>query len=351
MPRSFTLSTAIAAVALVPLWLASSGDANAQRVLKIHHQLPASAPVQKILLEPFARAIERDTNGRLKIQIFPQMQLGGAPPQIYDQVKDGVVDIGWTLPGYTGGRFPLSALFELPFMITTAEATTRAFQEFGAKHLAQKEYADTHPLLFHVAARMKFHLRKGPITSIEDFKGLRIRATHKSMGDALEAYGATPIFMPVPQVPASLQRGVVDGAVIPWEVVVPLRVYELVSYHSLIETERGFIVPAFVLTMNKKVYESLEPDLKAAIDKNSGANIAQKIGKAYDEVEQVGYELAKKRGNKFNVIDPAEVERMVKLSEPVRREWIAAVTAKGYNGLALMDEANALINGYTNVAR
>jgi TRAP-type C4-dicarboxylate transport system substrate-binding protein len=232
-------------------------------------------------------------------------------------------------------------------MITTAEATSVAFDEFADKHLVEAEYTDTHPLMFHVAARMKFHMRNVPITKVEDFRGRKVRATHKAMGDSLQAYGATALFMPVPQVPQSLQRGVIDGAVLPWEVVVPLKVYELVEYHSLIEGGRGFMVPAFVLTVNKRVFDGLPAAQKAALETATNRDFVRKVGAAYDQEEQVGAKLARDRGNKFNVLSDDVVKQMVALTDPVRDAWVKDVTAKGHNGKALMDEANGLIDRYT----
>jgi len=315
--------------------------------LKVHHFVSAKAPNHTKLIAPWADAVMRDSKGRIKVDIYPAMQLGGKPPQLFNQVKDGVVDVAWTLPGYSGNRFLLSQVFELPFMNTTAEATTRAFMEFGNKHLLNTDFKDVHVLLLHSAARFKFHMIKAPIRTIADFKGRKIRATNKAMGDTLKALGATPVFMPVPAVPQALSKGVVDGAVLPWEIVTPLKVYELVNYHSLVETKHGFISAAFLFAMNKKRYDGLPKDLRDVIDRNSGVNIAQQVGAAYDKVESVGLGLATKRGNKFNVIDPAEVAKMEAAGQAAIDRWVEAVGKKGYDGKALLAEARALIAKYT----
>ena len=106
----------------------SVSTASAQQTieLKVHHFLPAGAPAQKVLLEPWAKAVEEQSKGRITVKIFPAMQLGGRPPQLIDQVRDGVADVVWTLPSYTPGRFPIMSVFELPFMINNAKATTLA---------------------------------------------------------------------------------------------------------------------------------------------------------------------------------------------------------------------------------
>src|SRR5690606_28457316 len=122
--RSFVKTTGALLVAPV---LLRSGIARAQDTvtLKLHHFLPPVSNVHARLLTPWAKAIEDESQGKLKIQIFPAMQLGGKPPQLYDQAANGVVDIVWTLPGNTPGRFPSTEVFELPF-VAAAEAKANA---------------------------------------------------------------------------------------------------------------------------------------------------------------------------------------------------------------------------------
>jgi TRAP-type C4-dicarboxylate transport system substrate-binding protein len=342
------IGTGALAAGVAGLGLALAGAANAQEVtLKVHHFVGAKSVQQTVVMEPWAKALMAESKGRIKVDIYPAMQLGGKPPQLFDQVKDGVVDVVWTLPGYSGNRFLLSQVFELPFMPTTAEATTLAFQEFGEKHLDKNDFKDVKVLLYHTAARFKFHMIKAPIKTVADFNGRKIRATNRAMGSTLKALGATPVFMPVPAVPPSLSKGVVEGAVLPWEIVTPLKVYELVNYHSLVETEHGFIAAAFLYAMNKKKYDSLPADLKAIVDKNSGMGFAKRVGPQYDKVESIGKGLAEKRGNKFNVIDPSVVAEMRKAAQPAIDKWVSDVTKKGYDGKALLTEARALIAKYT----
>lgn len=338
------LAGAVSGLAL----LGAAQAASAQDyTLRVHHFVGPTSVQQTVVMEPWAEAVMKDSNGRIKVEIYPAMQLGGTPPQLYDQVRDGVVDVVWTLPGYSGNRFLLSQVFELPFMVTTAEATTLAYQEFGEKHLGGSDFKDVHVLVYHTAARFKFHMIRAPIRTVEDFKGRRIRATNRPMGNTLAALGATPVFMPVPAVPESLSKGVVEGAVLPWEIVTPLRVYELTNHHSLIETDRGFIAAAFLYAMNKRKYDSMPKELRDVIDRHSGMAMAKRLGPAYDEVEVVGRGLAEKRGNSFNVIDPAEVAKMEAAAQPAIEEWVREVTKRGHDGEALLAEARALIDKYT----
>ena len=113
----------------------SSGLTWSQEVvLKVHHFLAPNATSQKLLLEPWCEKVAKESNNRIKCQIYPAMQLGGTPPQLFDQAKDGVADIIWTVPTYQAGRFVKSEVFELPFMTKTAEGGSRAFWEYMQKN-------------------------------------------------------------------------------------------------------------------------------------------------------------------------------------------------------------------------
>lgn len=125
--------TALGAAALATV----AGSAMAQTVtLRLHQMLPPQATIPAKALVPWAQKIEAESGGKIKVQLFHAMQLGGAPPQLFDQARDGVVDFTWTVLGYTPGRFPKTEVFELPFMSGNAEASSRAIQEYVEKFAA-----------------------------------------------------------------------------------------------------------------------------------------------------------------------------------------------------------------------
>ena len=132
--------------------LRGAPGAEAQEVtLKVHHFLPPPSVTHSKFIKPWADKVEADSGGRIKVDIYPAMQLGGKPPQLFDQVRDGVADVVWTVAGYTAGRFPMIEVFELPFVPGSAEATSQAAQSFYETY-ARDEFADVHPLMVHVHA-------------------------------------------------------------------------------------------------------------------------------------------------------------------------------------------------------
>jgi TRAP-type C4-dicarboxylate transport system substrate-binding protein len=341
--KTVALGATLAATILAGSLGAGSAWA-ADVTLKVHHFLPPKANTQTRVIEPWAKQIEDASGGRIAVEIYPAMQLGGKPPQLIDQVRDGVVDVVWTLPAYTPGRYPTVAVFELPFMVSTAEGTTQALQAFAEKHLAD-EFNDVHPLMFHTHARGVIHT-DAPVEKVGDLAGMKIRAPSRSIGQALESMGATPVFMPVPALPEALSKGVVDGAVIPWEITIPLKISELVKNHTVTPGPRGLYTSVFIFAMNKDKYESLPDDLKKVIDDHSGMTMAKWVGKVWDEIEAPGLKKAQETGRVIELSE-AEVAEMQKVTAGVRSDWVKSMDDAGKDGQALLDDANALIDQYT----
>lgn len=341
------LASCLGAASIAAMLGFAATDAAAQDVtLRVHHFLPPPSVAHAQFIEPWANQVMEESDGRIAVEIYPSMQLGGAPPSLHDQVRDGVVDVVWTLPGYTPGRFPLTEVFELPFMAGSAEATSQAAQAFYEENLAD-EYGDVHVLMLHTHAPGTFHMRDDAFDSLDDLADQSIRAPTRVINDALAALGAVPVGMPVPQVPEALSRGVVDGTVIPWEVARPLRVQELVCCHTEIDADRGFYTSVFLFAMNKDVYEGLPDDLRAVIDNNSGMALAQQIGQVWDEAEAPGRQAAVDAGNDFVVLSDEVVAEMADLTQGVIDTWVAQTTDAGHDGDALLARARELVDQYS----
>ena len=319
-----------------------STSAVAQEVtLRMHQFLPAQANVPAHILDVWADKVEADSDGRIKIDRFPSMQLGGTPPQLIDQAIDGVADVIWTVAGYTPGRFPQLEVFELPFISTSAEATSRAYWELAEARMMDTDFAAFKPLGLWVHGPGLIHSSR-PITDVADLNGLKLRAPTRTTTTMFTGLGATSVGMPVPAVPEALSKGVIDGAVIPWEVVPALKVHELVDNH----TEFGgahLYTTAFIFAMNNDVYDGLPDDLKAVIDANSGIEFSAFAGRTMEEYDAPGRALADEAGNNIIALTPEQVDAWRAASQPTIDNWIAEADAAGIDGTALYEEATALI--------
>ena len=317
-----------------------AGNALAQTVtLRLHQMLPAQATIPAKALVPWAQKVEADSGGKIKVQLFHAMQLGGTPPQLFDQARDGVVDLTWTVLGYTPGRFNKSEVFELPFMSGSAEQSSRAFQAYVEKFAAD-EFKDVKLIAVHTHGPGLFHT-KAPVTGLESLRGMKIRGGSRIINNMLVKLGATPVGMPVPAVTDALSKGTIDGTTIPWEVTPSLKVTELVKNHTTFAGAEGLYTQTFALSMNKAAYDKLPADLKKVIDNNSGLETAAAFGKAMDEGDKVGREIALKGGNKITELDVAEVQRWRRTAGSVEGDWVKEVSGKGIDGARLLAEAKA----------
>jgi TRAP-type C4-dicarboxylate transport system substrate-binding protein len=334
----------IARSIVVAAFAAAALPAAAQEItLKVHHFWPPGAMPPSQLLVPWCDKIAKDSGNRLKCQIYPAMQLGGTPPQLVDQVKDGVADIVWTLPGYTAGRFPLMEVFELPFMSANAEATSQAAWEYYEK-FAQKEFPGVKMLAVNVHDNGFVNTRERQVKALADFKGLKMRAPTRQTNKMLAALGATPVAMPLPALADALSKGVVDGYLLPWEVIPSIKAHELTKFHSETDPKsRALYTAVFTLQMNQAKYDSLPAELKKVIDANSGAAVARSFGRQWDASAPPARKLAQDRGNTFYTIPAAELANWEKATANLDDDWVKDVTAKGNDGKALLQYAKDAI--------
>jgi len=332
---------AAATALLSGLLAAPAAMAQDVTTLKVHFFLPATSYAATLFIQPWCDKIAKESAGKLKCQIYPAMTLGGTPAQLFDQARDGVADIVWTLPGYTAGRFPSLEAFELPFMMQNPEATSKALWDYTQKY-SQDEFKDVKPLAFHVHGDGVFHMTNKPIKTLADLKGLKLRAPTRLTNKYIAMLGATPVGMPVPQVGDALSKGVIDGAVVPYEVVPAVKIQELVKFHSETDpAEPAFYTSTFIFAMNKAKYESLPADLKAAIDKHSGKVLSELAGSVWDQ----GNEAARKKTakNTTQVIPAAELAAWKAVGTKLADSWVSDMNGKGKPGARMLEDARALI--------
>ncbi|WP_417579586.1 TRAP transporter substrate-binding protein [Pelagibacterium sp.] len=319
-----------------------TAGAMAQDVtLRVHQFLPAQAPIPSQAITPWAEAIQEQSDGRIAVELYPAMQLGGAPDSLFAQAQDGVVDVIWTVLGYTPGRFPKSEVFELPFLMTNGEQTSAAFYNYVMDNSAD-EFESVHVIALHTHGPGLFHT-KDPITSLEDLQGMKIRGGSRIISSMLGELGAEPIGMPVPQTTEALSRGVIEGTTVPWEVTPSLRIAELVTNHTGFSGENGLYTQTFGFVMNRGTYEGLPEDLKAVIDANSGLETSMMFGRVMDEADLVGLKIAQDAGNSIVTLDEAETERWKEASQSTIDQWFADMDAIGIDGEALYAAAQEAV--------
>ena len=337
--RSFVRGAAAAATLGTPL----AALAQQAVTLKFHTFMAPQSNVWLGMHKPWMDKVEKDSGGRIKFEAYPAMQLGGTPVQLYDQARDGVVDVVWTLPGNTAGRFPRIEVFELPFMMNNAEATSKAYWEYFQTHCPD-EFKDTHVLALQVHGPGMFHSASKPIKSVADLRGMKVRGPTRQVTKMLGSVGAIPVGMPLPQIPDALSKGTIEACVIPWEVVPSVKVHELTKFHGEFPAGNpALYTTTFVMAMNKAKYEGLAPDLKKVIDANSGQATSAWLGRTQQGNDAIGRKSATDRNNQIHTFSAAETQEFIRLSAQVDDEWVADMDKRGFKGKALLDSAKALI--------
>ena len=341
------MNTTLKSIALGAVLACSAVAAQAQTVtLKVHHFLAPTSMQHTRMLKGWCDDLAKDSANRIQCQIFPAMQLGGTPPQLLDQARDGVADIVWSVPTYSAGRYLKTEVFELPFMATNAKQGSEALWEYTQKH-SLDEFKGIKPLFMHTTEGYVLHSAK-PVKAMEDMKGMKIRTATRISAKMVQALGGTPVQMPLPQVPDAISKGVVDGVLVPWEGVPATKLHEIVKYH--LDAPKGsprFANTIFVFGMNQAKYDSLSPKLKKVIDDNSGLAASALAGeKGFDSIVKPFSKLARDRGNTISVISDAELKRWEKATENVDDDWVKELAAKGIDGKKLIVEAKALLQKY-----
>ncbi|WP_066708459.1 TRAP transporter substrate-binding protein [Celeribacter ethanolicus] len=330
-------------IAAATIATVTATSAFAQDVtLILHHFLPPVSNAHKVMLEPWAEKVKADSDGRIDVQIYPSMSMGGKPGELYGQVRDGTADIVWTLLGYTPGVFPRTEVFELP-TVHKGSATDTTIALNASLDLLAEDFKDIHVLFLHANDGNLIHSGSKEVTTFEDVAGMKLRTPGRTGAWLIEALGAEPVSLPVPAVPEAMSKGVIDGAMTTYEIVPALKLQELDKYTAELPDGDRFGTAVFMVAMNKDVYEDLPDDLKAVIDANSGMNVAAGIGAMWEGFEEDGTSALDAAGVTRNVFSVEEAAKFNAAGEQVVARWVDEVTAKGIDGAGLVDAARAAI--------
>jgi TRAP-type transport system periplasmic protein len=327
--------SAAAAMACTP-----AGAQDKPIELKLSHWLPLGHVNHQHVLAPWAEMIEKRSQGKLKITIFPGSVLG-KPADHWDMAQNGIVDIAWGTHNYTAGRFPLTAGFDLPFMTKTAKGASRALWEYYVKHL-QKEHARVKVLWLQAPPPFHLHMVNKAVLKPEEFVGLRIRVGGGPVSDLVKVLGGVPVALSVPEGYNALERGIVDGTILPHEALYAFKLAEVTKHHVEV---RMYTTSQF-LVMNLAKYNSLPAELKKVLDELGGAWGAEFAGAAWDKGEQPGIDAANKAGNRIYKLTDEQLAPWKEKAKQVADDWIKATEAKGLPARQALEDLRALIRQY-----
>ena len=307
--------------------------------LILSHAFPARHVQHRLMLEPFKKELEEKSKGRIKVTIHPGGALAPAPAH-YENVVAGAFDIGWTLQGYTPGRFPLSAIVEMPFLWSSAQEATRVFwQLFEEVPALQNEYRDVKVLATWTHDLGQLYTTSKPVRTLEDLRGLKIRAPGPVQTTMLRALGAVPLNMPAGEMYDALERGVVDGLVTGLSAIKGYRLEQLVKHATLAK----FYVATMIVAMNQQSYKKLSGEDRALLDSLTGRRMAMLGAKNYDDEADDGLEALKKVKASIYPLTAGETERWKQATNQMSKDWIKEMESKGLPGRQVYDKMLSLI--------
>lgn len=311
---------------LLSAWLGAGELWAQQKPIELTYSIFFPAPHKNtVLATQWAEEINKRTNGRVKITMFPGGTLTPAD-KCYDGVVKGLSDIGMSVVSYTRGRFPLTEVIDLPLGYKSGLAATKLVNAYYRK-FKPKEFNDTQVMYFHAHGPGILHTKK-PVTKLEDLKGMKIRSTG-TVAKIVAALGATPVAMPMPETYDALQKGIAEGVMCPVEALQGWKLGEVVKSTTLNYGSAYTI--AFFVVMNKEKWNSLPPDIQKVIQEVNEEWI-EKTGKSWDEIDTAGMEFVKKLGNKVVPLSKEEDERWVKAVQSVFDDYVKSMKEKGLPG-------------------
>ncbi|MGG0719466.1 TRAP transporter substrate-binding protein [Robertmurraya massiliosenegalensis] len=322
----------------------SGGEASGEEVeFKMGHMNSPEHVQDTGAMTPFSEDVTELTDGRINFQVYPGGALGG-PTDTFDNIVTGIMDAGWGLQGYNAGKFTVHSVLQLPFLAdgTGAELSVVAQKLYDTFPEIQEEYSDVKPLWIHAADPYAIITKGKAVRSFEDVKGLKLRTPSVEAGSMIESWGATPVSLPAPEIYDALQKGVIDGGVLPVAAIRDFNLADLVDYVTL----GNFNTSLFYVVMNKDSWNKISSeDQKLIEDELIGLPMAERAGKAFDEQKERAEQDAEAAGVEFITLPDDELNKFKEAATGVTEKWLSDMEAKGIDGQKIYDETVKLIQG------
>lgn len=314
--------------------------------LTLAHFMSSQAAPHVEFLVPWAERVAAASGGRIRIELFPSMSLGGKPPELYRQVRDGAADIVLTVTGYTPGVFPRAEVFELPTVHhNSAEATSKALHD--TLEWIEEDFTDVHVLALFTHTGNAIHSSGGCVETLEGFAGRKLRTPSRTGGWLISALGAEAVGMPLPSLPQALAKGTVEGALLPFEIIPPYKIHTLTDCSMSAWEDGRFGTLVFLFAMNRERYRALPADLRAVLDAHTGADLAAHVGALFDGNELAGKEAQRAIGSPVIELDAQSTAAMHEVGEQVVQRWIAEANRQGFDGAHLVSVARAAVRRHS----
>ncbi len=291
-------------------------------------------------LPAWIAAVDEASGGTLSLNVDPAPIAG--PPEQYNLVRNGAADIAYHVAAYTPGPFEVARGIEMPFLSPSAEVGSMAAYDWYERNIGfDTEFDDVKVLTIFVHGPGTLH-SKMPITTLEEFQNVKVRVGGGGVKMA-EALGAAPVALPASQAYESLQKGVTEAILMPWEGLRGWRLYELVDHH--LDIPGGLYTTFFAVIMNRAKWDALSDDHKQALTEMGGVEGARILGRGWDMADEEGRK-SMAEGATVTTLSADEQARWAEKVAFVEDEWVALATERGHDGAALLDDLKATIAKY-----
>ncbi len=300
--------------------------------LKLAHWNPPDAPIY-ITAETWAKEIEKRTEGKVKITIYPAQTLC-KNKESYDACLQGITEVTITMAALTPGRAPLLDVMFLPLGLPSTLVSARVAWKLYEEGYLGDAYRDVHVLWLDAVDPGSIMLRK-PVRTLEDFKGMKLRTTAGTAARTAEALGATPVVLAATEIYLALQKGVLDGTFYAWATAPDRKLEEVISC----VIEEKVYGAAFVWMMNLGVWNSLPQDIQGIINECSGETMAETSGKIWDGEVEDAREYMIDRGVEIIVLSQSDKARLDDMYKSLQQRWVEEMEAKGLPGRETLEAA------------
>ena len=327
-------------------WAQPARSQEPSYTLRIHHYFLPSSVEHNDFLVPWAQLIEADSKGRLKVEIHPAMQLGGKAMELFDQVRTGVVDIAWTITGYSPGRFPRLEVFELPWVASSdAIRASAAAWDFYERY-ARDEFADVKLLAISTTGKGTVFMRDRAVKRPGDLSKLSIRVPSPVVAKTIQGYGALTKTLPITELASALTKGEIAGLVTQYRIMSTLKLDPLVNHITEFIGDDALYTAVYLMVMNKARYLSLPRELRNIIDDRSGHQLSARLGWQIDLWERDAQRRFRQGGSQVVDVEGDELELWKAASADQIASWIAERNAAGDDGKMLLEAVRKIAEQY-----
>lgn len=336
MKKIFSLLT----VGALALTFQASAFAKSKELSFAVHFGPKNEILNEVL-KPWAKKLELRTNGEVKVKFYVGQTLAKTRDE-YDAVVDNIADLSWNLHAFNKGRFPLISVLELPFLSPSTEVGAQTINElYRTFPEMRKEHKDVHLIYLWGTLPAQLHTINKPVRTLADIKGMKLACTPGS-AKIVQALGAIPVPLPPPKMYETLEKGVVDGAVLAWASFKVWKLQEVTHYHTKVDLGSVTTWSA----MNKDTWNSFSPKTQAVINEIS-ADMPLETSRVVSKHRDIAIKNFKKAGHEFFELSPAEKARWVKKTSKIKLDWIKRMERKRLPGKKLVKAAETLVQQYS----